>query len=171
MSTFQDLHTMITTEAQRLGLDPALALSLAQQESGFNPEAHSPTGVVGLYQVTNKTGAAYGQTPETRTDPQVSARAGLGYLKDLLLKADGNVETALTRYNGGSDPRFAQHVLRYLPTHQFGQALYGDRSGPTSPGDRLGEALYGPLTPAAPGDRLGEALYGAVPPRAAATTA
>lgn len=154
MSTRQDLHRLITTEAQTLGLDPALALSLAQQESGFDPEAKSPTGVVGLFQVTNKTGAAYGQTSEMRTDPQVSTRAGLGYFKDLLTKADGNVETALSRYNGGSDPRFAQHVLRHLPAHQLGQALYGDQSGA-----------------AAPGDRLGEALYGAAPPPGAATTA
>jgi Transglycosylase SLT domain len=186
--TRQEIQALITTEAQRLGLDPALALALAEQESGFNPEAKSPTGVVGLFQVTNKTGAAYGQTPATRTDPAVSARAGLTYFKDLLTAADGHVETALRRYNGGTDAQFAQHVLRHKPAHALALELYGVPSAPSLPTARSGEAgpggaaspsrgaapsladvLYGAPGPAAPS--LTDVLYGAPAPRAAATTA
>ena len=70
---------------------------------------------------TNATGAAYGQTPRRRTDPVVSTRAGLSYFKDLLAQ-EGNIPKALTRYNGGSDPHFAQHVLARYPTHTATQA-------------------------------------------------
>jgi len=142
--TRQDLHTLVVTEARRLGLDPHLALALAEQESGFDPAAKSPTGVVGLFQVTNKTGAAYGQTPETRTDPQVSARAGLTYFRDLLQQAGGNVETALMHYNGGSDPHFAAHVLRHRPAYELAQQLYGDQRPDVPAAPSLAEALYGP---------------------------
>jgi hypothetical protein len=141
--TRQDLHTLVVAEARRLGLDPLLALALAEQESGFNPTAKSPTGVVGLFQVTNKTGAAYGQTPETRTDPQVSAHAGLTYFRDLLQQAGGNVELALTHYNGGSDPHFAQHVLGHRPAHELAQRLYGDQRPDVPAAPSLAEVLYG----------------------------
>ncbi len=175
--TRQELHTLVVAEARQLGLDPHLALALAEQESGFDPAARSPTGVVGLFQVTNKTGAAYGQTPETRTDPQVSAHAGLTYFRDLLQQAGGHVETALTRYNGGSDPHFAQHVLRHRPAHELAQRLYGDQRSDVPAAPSLAEALYGPQPQRAPAGpdaparveaprqspTLAEALYGAEP--------
>jgi hypothetical protein len=167
----QEIIDLIVQEARRQGVDPILALALAQQESGFNPSATSPTGVVGLFQVTNRTGAAYGQTPETRTDPAVSARAGLSYFRDLLRQTGGDEDAALARYNGGSDPQYVAHVRRHMPVHELGQALYGapeprESGAPgASPAPRsLGEALYGPQPPetarpqAAPS--LGEALYG-----------
>lgn len=142
-----DLRTLITTEAHRLGIDPFVALSLAHQESGFNPNAVSPTGVVGLFQVTNATGRPYGQTPQTRTDPTVSARAGLSYFKDLLKATGGDTERALTRYNGGSDPRFAQNVLRHVAGHRLFQDLYGEQpmvgEQPMTAKDLLAD-LYGP---------------------------
>jgi hypothetical protein len=177
--TRQELQTLVVTEARRLGLDPPLALALAEPESAFDPAAKSPTGVVGLFQVTNQTGAAYGQTPATRTDPQVSARAGLTYFRDLLQQAGGHVETALTRYNGGSDPHFVQHVLRHRPAHELAQRLYGDQRSDVPAAPSLTEVLYGsqpqspPTGPDAParGDAprqpptLAEVLYGAEPAR------
>ena len=189
--TRQDLHRLVSTEAQRLGIEPTIALALAHQESGFNPQAKSPTGVVGLFQVTNATGKAYGQTPETRTDPQVSTRAGLSYFRDLLNEAGGDYAKALGRYNGGSDPHFVQHVLRHQPAYQLAQQLYGDES-PSAPTPSLEEVLYGaqprvperttaPAEPravldvakrqSAPTPSLQEVLYGARPALAQETTA
>ncbi len=78
------VNPFIVAAAQRLRIDPALALSLVRQESNFNPNAKSHTGVEGLFQVTHTTGAPYGQTPDTRRDAVVSTLAGLRYLRDLL---------------------------------------------------------------------------------------
>jgi hypothetical protein len=108
-----NLQRYIQLEAMELGLDPALALSLAHQESRFNPRATSPTGVQGLFQVTQETGRAYGQDPRARTNPVESTEAGLRYFKDLLTKRQGNVRAALMDYNGGSDPDFDRNVLRH----------------------------------------------------------
>lgn len=116
-TTTAALRQRIIAKAQSLKLDPALALSLAHQESRFNPAAKSPTDVEGLFMVTNDTGKRYGQTPQTRTDPDVSMDVGLRHFKDLLDEAGGNVKKALMRYNGGSDPQFDTNVLRWYPLH------------------------------------------------------
>jgi Transglycosylase SLT domain len=123
------LKHMIINEALDAGVNPGLALALGHWESaGLNPNAVSPTGVTGLFQVTNDTGAGYGQTPATRTDPQVSARAGIRYFRDLLDQNGGDVQAALMRYNGGSDPRFAQRVLSVYP--QYAQFSTFSRQAP-----------------------------------------
>jgi len=121
------LEGVVVREALAAGVNPALALSLIHQESGFDPSAQSPTGVQGLAQVTNATGAAYGQTPQTRTDPQVSARAGLQHFRQLLDANRGDVGAALMQYNGGSDPNFTQNVLQHYPRYAH---LAGLRPGP-----------------------------------------
>jgi len=115
--TLSPLEGVVVREALAAGVNPALALSLIHQESGFDPNAQSPTGVHGLAQVTNATGAAYGQTPQTRTDPQVSARAGMQYFRQLLDANKGDVGAALTQYNGGSDPNFTANVLQHYPRY------------------------------------------------------
>jgi soluble lytic murein transglycosylase-like protein len=112
-----DIRQLIVEEAQRHGIEPALALALARQESGFRPDAVSPTGVVGLYQVTVPTGLRYGQTAQTRTDPRVSARAGLAYLVDLL-RQTGDVRQALSRYGDPRETDFPDKVLRHVPQMQ-----------------------------------------------------
>src|SRR5262252_9910838 len=107
------VRQFIVDESRKQGVDPALMLSLAHQESRFVPTAKSPTGVVGLFQVTKPTGQDYGQPPDdvSRADPTLSTPAGIAYFKDLLAQTKGNVPQALQLYNGGSDPNFAQNVL------------------------------------------------------------
>ncbi len=177
----QDLKDIIINDATRLGNDPALMLALADHESiGFNPNALSPTGVRGLFQVTNKTGAPYGQTPQTRSDPTVSSDVGQRHFKDLLHKAGGNVDTALGWYNGGSDPQFAKRVQAKVAGHrasltaepsldELHQAVYGATAAtPTAATpdaepslEELHQAVYGP-PPAAPGPM--QAPDGPLPP-------
>lgn len=114
----QAVRQFVVQRAKALGIDPVIAQSLIHQESGgWNPEAQSPTGVVGLAQVTNDTGRKYGQTPETRKNPYVSANAGLTYLADLTKKNGGDIDKALGAYNGGSDPNFVQNVYKHAPLY------------------------------------------------------
>ncbi len=162
----QDLKDLIVNDAIRLGNDPALMLALADHESGgFNPNALSPTGVRGLFQVTNTTGGPYGQTPQTRSDPTISSDAGQRHFKDLLHQAGGDVATALRWYNGGSDPQFAQRVQAKVAGHRA--TLTAE---PTQ--EELHQAVYGP-TPGTPTattpeaeptqEELHQAVYGAPP--------
>jgi soluble lytic murein transglycosylase-like protein len=123
------LQGKIREKATSLGVDPALALAVAHQESGFNPAAISPKGVVGLFQVTQDTGRPYGQMTEAdRFNPDVSMHAGISHLGKLLQETGGNVPQALMRYNGGSDPQYVQKVLGHYPLHAAArQGARGDQ--------------------------------------------
>lgn len=155
---------IVVNQALDAGVNPALYLSLVHQESRFDPNAKSPTLVTGLAQVTNRTGMRYGQTPETRTDPVVSARAGALYLKDLLDQNSGNVPAALRAYNGGTDPNYVQNVLSHYGQYAYLQGVVrhpGERQAAsqaapaanTSEASRLADQFLGqPVTPQSSGD-------------------
>jgi len=113
----QKVQQFVVNKARALGIDPAYAQAMIDQESGWNPQATSPTGVQGLAQVTKATGKPYGQDPSMRTNPIVSANAGLTHFADLLKETGGNYHKALMRYNGGSDPQYVQNVERHLPKY------------------------------------------------------
>lgn len=141
------IRQQIIQTASELQLDPALALSIAHQESRFNPEATSPTGVKGLFQVTKTTGKPYGQDPNQRTDPQQSMQAGLRYFKDLLTETKGDVPQALMRYNGGSDPQYVRNVMQHYPLQRSTLgAMAAPGGGETAEG--LLDKLYGAGKPA-----------------------
>ena len=88
------------TQAADHGVDPLLVMAVAWVESGFDPEAGSSAGAVGLMQLMPRTGAAMGCTD--REDPACSLRAGSALLADLLKRHNGRVVYALCAYNAGS---------------------------------------------------------------------
>ena len=52
----------ISTAASSAGIDPTLLLSLMRQESRFDPEARSPVGAIGLFQIMPYTAEALADT-------------------------------------------------------------------------------------------------------------
>ena len=88
----------ITTVAQRYGVDPALALAVAQAESGLNPNAVSSAGAIGLFQLMPATAAGLGVDPK---DPLQNIEGGIKYLSQLLDKYNGDVSLTLAGYNAG----------------------------------------------------------------------
>ena len=71
---------IIVRVAQEEGVDPALALAVAQQESGFNPSAVGDGGhSVGLFQLHDQ-GMGYGMG-NARYDPETNARVAIHSLK------------------------------------------------------------------------------------------
>jgi|GEM_PF-1600649 len=89
----------IVEAANRYGIEPALLFGLVQQESGFNPNAQSPAGAVGLTQLMPGTAAALGVS--NPLDPREALEGGARYLAQLLREFNGNVELALAAYNAG----------------------------------------------------------------------
>ena len=53
----------IVKHSIEMGIDPALALSIAKKESGFKHELKSPYGAVGVFQVLPSTAKKIGYNP------------------------------------------------------------------------------------------------------------
>ncbi len=91
---------LATQVAQEAGGDALLIMAVAWVESGFDPEARSSAGAVGLMQLMPRTGAAMGCTD--REDPSCSIRAGNALLAVLLKRHKGRLVYALCAYNAGA---------------------------------------------------------------------
>jgi soluble lytic murein transglycosylase-like protein len=94
-----DFEAEINAAATSNGIDPALLKGLVQQESGFNPNARSGAGAVGLTQLMPGTAAALGVTDPT--DPAQSLQGGARYLREQLDRFGGDERLALAAYNAG----------------------------------------------------------------------
>lgn len=75
----ESIEALIRRVAQEEGVDPALALAMARQESSLNPNAHNPNGEDswGLFQLNRKGGMGFGYKPEQLVDPEFNARIAL----------------------------------------------------------------------------------------------
>ena len=83
---------------QSVGL---LIRSIMHAESGFNPQALSPKGAIGLMQLMPATAQELHADPH---DPRQNVEAGAAYLRALLLKYekyDDQVTRAVAAYNAG----------------------------------------------------------------------
>ena len=88
---------MIRETAREYGVDPALALAVAQRESSLNPYARGQAGELGLFQLTP---AAAQEVGADRTTIQGNITGGVLYLRRMLDQF-GDEETALAAYNAG----------------------------------------------------------------------
>lgn len=94
----RDMQSMIFGIAEEEGVDPALALSIAQIESGFNPNAVGDNGnSFGLFQIHRPSHPDY----KGGTDPEANARYGIRLFKRLLDANNGSVNKAIWAYNAG----------------------------------------------------------------------
>ncbi len=83
--------------ARKHGIPEDLFLRLVQQESGFNPNARSHKGAIGLAQLMPATARALRVNPN---DPKQNLEGGARYLKKMYQKF-GNWRLALAAYNAG----------------------------------------------------------------------
>jgi soluble lytic murein transglycosylase-like protein len=93
-----DPRTMVRAAAARAGLPAAFVESVAKTESGFDPNAISPKGAIGVMQLMPSTAKAMGADAN---DPEQNIDAGARLLRELLLKYNGDVVKALAAYNAG----------------------------------------------------------------------
>lgn len=87
----------IVKHSLELGIDPALALSIARTESGFRHEARSSHGAVGVFQLMPSTARRLGVNPYYLSG---NIKGGLMYYKKMYTMF-GSTELALAAYNAG----------------------------------------------------------------------
>lgn len=120
-----DYREIVQREALAMGVDPALALRMLQQESGGRPNARSPKGALGLFQLMPETAAELGVDP---ADPVSNIRGGLTYLKRQLDANQGDVIKALAAYNAGpGNVRKYGGVPPFKETRDYVQKVGGVR--------------------------------------------
>ncbi len=94
-----DIDRLVDKAARRFQVAPALVKAVIKAESGFNPEATSPAGAQGLMQLMPATARELGV--ENSFDPEQNIMGGTRYLRDLLDRYQGDVDSALAAYNWG----------------------------------------------------------------------
>jgi len=90
---------IVRAAASAHGLPEALLQAVIEVESGFNADAVSPKGALGLMQLMPQTARAL-RVDDPR-DPQRNVEAGARYLKELMARYGNDVSLALAAYNAG----------------------------------------------------------------------
>lgn len=99
----------IVKQSLELGIDPALALSIAKSESGFRHEARSAHGAVGVFQLMPSTAKRLGVNPYYLSG---NIKGGLMYYKNMY-NIFGSTELALAAYNAG--PKIVKRYNKVPP--------------------------------------------------------
>jgi len=94
-----EIEQLIDRVAEQVSLAPELIRSVVAVESDFQPQAVSHAGAQGLMQLMPATAAELGV--QDSFNPQQNLLGGSRYLKQLLVKYDGDLDKALAAYNWG----------------------------------------------------------------------
>lgn len=110
-SDVQTVRQLVEHHAEKYGIEIPLILAKIHVESSFNPDAVSPSGAVGLFQLQPPAARDMGlflrdedllhPDRDPRFDPLLNADAGIRYLAHLLNRFGWNYALAVAAYNAG----------------------------------------------------------------------
>ena len=123
-SDVNTIKATIVRHAVAMGVDPAIALSIARAESGFRHEARSSHGAVGVFQLMPSTARRMGLNPYLLND---NIKGGIMYYKKMY-NMFGSVELALAAYNAGPGnvKRYNNAIPPYAETRHFVTKIMAD---------------------------------------------
>jgi hypothetical protein len=112
------------------GLDPALILAVAANESRFNPLAQSPVGAQGLMQVLTRVHAERGDDPGGAVaafDPLANWQVGAEILQEGIHRS-GSVEGGLRQYVGAVKTDGRDYIFKVLAEQMRLQSVMAGKS-------------------------------------------
>ncbi len=93
------LAPLIAKVARENKLEPSLLHAIVTVESGYDPQAKSPAGAIGLMQLMPDTAARFGV--KDIWDPLENLQGGARYLRYLLALFKNDMDLVLAAYNAG----------------------------------------------------------------------
>ncbi|WP_041971065.1 lytic transglycosylase domain-containing protein [Geobacter sp. OR-1] len=93
------VHEIISRASQKYGVDEALIKAVIKVESNFKQSAVSQAGAQGLMQLMPATAKGLGVSDSF--NPEQNIMAGTRFLKDMINRYHGNLDSALAAYNWG----------------------------------------------------------------------
>ena len=110
-SNTEDVKQNIIKQAKTMGVEPAIVLSIAKTESGFNQSAKSVSGHIGVFQLSHSTAKHMGLNPYNLDD---NIKGGITYYKNMYERF-GSMELAVAAFNAG--PEAVKRCNNSVPKH------------------------------------------------------
>ena len=187
-SGYKSVQQHLRSAAATHRVDYELLKAVVAAESGFDPDAVSPKGAVGLMQLMPATARQYGvladkagrkdgrgkplaarSVEQKLTDPRTNIDAGARYLAYLIKLFQGELELAVAAYNAGEGAvqRAGNKIPNYKETQGYVKTVMGLYAvfKPDGPAPRAGRATS--ATAAAVAGRAGGRVRMELPGRAA----
>lgn len=110
---------MVNDAAKFCQLESALVHAVIAAESGYNPQAKSNKGAIGLMQLMPATAKRYGIT--NLYDPAQNIQAGTQYLRDLMHLFNNDLSLTIAAYNAGENAviRNGNQIPPYAETRLY----------------------------------------------------
>ena len=122
-----DIDSIITDAAAELNVPVNLIHAVAQTESGYNQDARSEAGAIGVMQLMPETAEGLGVDP---TDLRGNIYGGAKYLRQLMDTFGGDMQKVIAAYNAG--PGAVQKyggIPPYAETQDYVQKVMGNLDG------------------------------------------
>jgi len=137
-----EIDQMVEQTANRFKVDPGLVHAIIRVESGYDPQAVSSKGAMGLMQLVPATAQRFGVA--NPFDPKQNIEGGVNYLKHLLDLFGGDLPLSLAAYNAGEHtvqrsggipaiPETQNYVRKITSIYQTGDAPIAARAATKEP--------------------------------------
>jgi soluble lytic murein transglycosylase-like protein len=131
-----NIDQAVSTASERHRVDADLISSVIHAESSYNPRAVSPKGAQGLMQLMPHTATRLGV--QDAFEPGANVDAGTRYLRELLVRYNGDMVKALAAYNAGPHRVEQYHgVPPYRETHAYVARVIRDFNRKKMAGSRV----------------------------------
>ncbi len=130
--SLKKFELLMQQAGKEFSIEPALLKAVMAAESGFNPDAVSPKGAVGLMQIMPATAERYGlrhdkakSIAEKLADPKTNIRIGARYLRDLHKLFPNQPQLILASYNAGEGAvkKYQNTIPPYPETRNYVQIV------------------------------------------------